>query len=72
MILSSKARFCIGHPELFVSYLVMHFKTKAEKAEKGVRPGYDVAGKGMEAYGRAAGPFERVGERKEANGVAIA
>ncbi|OAL18068.1 hypothetical protein AYO22_10990 [Fonsecaea multimorphosa] len=48
------------------------FKSKAEKAEKGGRPEYDLAGKGLDAYERATVALERVAKRKGTNAVGIA
>ncbi|OAG40011.1 hypothetical protein AYO21_05692 [Fonsecaea monophora] len=48
------------------------FKTKAEKAEKGGRPAYDLSGKGLEAYERATAALERVAKRKGTNAVGVA
>jgi aryl-alcohol dehydrogenase-like predicted oxidoreductase len=48
------------------------FKSKAEKAGNGNRLAYDLSGKGLDAYERAAEVLERVGKRKGTNGPGIA
>jgi aryl-alcohol dehydrogenase-like predicted oxidoreductase len=48
------------------------FKSKAEKAGTDNRPLYDMSGKGLDAYERAAEVLERIAERKGTNGPGIA
>jgi aryl-alcohol dehydrogenase-like predicted oxidoreductase len=48
------------------------FKSRAEKAGQENRVTYDMSGKGLDAYERAADALERIGKRKGTNGPGIA